>query len=247
MTDDYSDNIDWDKVYQAFHDPRRVADNIAVILGKIDGPVVFCGFPEVASELSESFEIVHVDSSQAVVSNSEARYPGVATIVLSEIEKFLHVSDAKHVVISGRLSAFWQTPEDFRRVADALMAYPRETVLIDYFDQEQIYPGLVTNFSSPLGEGVWKYTDVEESLSQEPPISNVGVRVTYSLGIVNFSYLAKRAYFNRELLRQWHDRTFKGYATSLLEGLIPKDPSFSVKMVPYTTAQSVSFPMRQQQ
>ncbi len=232
MTDDYSDSIDWDTVYKAFHDPKRVAENITSILGKIDDPVVFCGFPEVASELSGSFDIVHVDSSQTVVANSQARYPGVANIVLSEIEEFLRSSNAKHVVISGRLSAFWKTPEDFRKLADALLAYPRETVLIDYFDEKQVSPGQVVNFSSPLGDGVWEYVDIGESPSQDPIITNVGLRIVYSLGAINTSYLAKRAYFNRSCLKYWHDKTFRDYEASLLEGLVPNDPSFSVKMVP---------------
>lgn len=232
MTDYYSGSLDWDTIYRAFHDPASVAENITSLLGNIDGPVVFCGFPEVAAELSRSFEIVHVDNSPAVIANSKARYPGVARIVLSEISEFLRSSNAKHVVISGRLSAFWKTLDNLRTIADAILAFPRESVLIDFFDESQVFPGQIVNFSSPQGRGAWECLDVEPSTTQEPMITAVTLKIDYSLGATKASFVAKRSYFDSLSLKRWKEKAFSEYETSLLEGLVPNDPSFSIKMVP---------------
>ena len=231
MIDDYSENIDWDRVYSAFHNPKGVANNIRSVIGDANGPLVFCGFPEVASFLSTYYKIVFVDSSRTIVANSRARYPEIDTIIMSEITEFLRSNPAKYVVISGRLSAFWQTPEAFQQLASGLLSHPRTQILIDYFDQEEIYQGLRTSFSAPLGKGRWDYTEIERPRIAKPLIHNVKLGISYSLGSMSFSYLARRAYFDRSDIETWHKSVFKDYETSVEAGLLEDDPSFSIKMV----------------
>ena len=231
MIDDYSENIDWDKVYRAFHDPKGVANNIRSVIGDAKGPLVFCGFPEVASFLSAHYKIIFVDSSHSIVTNSRARYPEIDTIVMSEIAEFIRSNPVKYVVISGRLSAFWQTPEAFQQLANGLLSHPRTQILIDYFDQEEVYQGLRTSFSAPVGEGRWDYTEIENPQTNKPLIHNVKLGISYSLGSMSFSYLARRAYFDRSDIEAWHKSIFENYKTSVAAGLLEDDPSFTIKMV----------------
>jgi len=231
MIDDYSDNIDWDIVYKSFHNPERIADKILSVTGDINCPMVFCGFPEVASLLSAHYEVVFVDSSQAIVDNSRTRYPEINTIVMCEITDYLRSNPAKYIVISGRLSAFWQTDEVFQKLASALQSHPRNQILIDYFDRENIYPGLRTNFSASIGEGPWDYKKIESAQSSKPRIYNVMLDISYSLGSVSFSYTTRRAYFDRSNIGTWHKSVFENYKISVIEGLIEDDPGFCINMV----------------
>jgi len=103
--------------------------------------------------------------------------------------------------------------------------------LIDYFDCENIYPGLRTSFSAPIGEGSWDYKKIESAQSNKPRIHNVKLDISYSLGFVSFAYMARRAYFERSNIEAWHKSIFENYKTSIIEGLLEDDPGFSINMV----------------
>lgn len=230
VIDDYSDNIDWDRIYKAFHDPQAVADRIRRAIEETGSPVAFCGFPEVASLLSAHYPIVFVDSAAAIVARSRARYPEIETVVASEITEFLRTHPVQSVVISGRLSAFWQTPLAFEQLAGAILSHPRSQVLIDYFDRESIFPGLRTSFSAPAGQGWWAYKEIESLPGTAPRIHTAKLEIGYSLGSTNFSYQTQRAYFERADMKSWHTRVFENYESAVHAGLIQNDPSFSIKM-----------------
>ncbi|MBL1272359.1 MAG: hypothetical protein COB25_007920 [Oceanospirillales bacterium] len=105
MADDYSGSIDWDTIYNTFHHPVGVAERIRAQLGSaksaLDSPIVFCGFPKVASLLSEHHQVLFVDSSPEMVRRTRERYPDIHRIVHSAIETFLETDTAKRSSFPG--------------------------------------------------------------------------------------------------------------------------------------------------
>lgn len=234
MADDYTGSIDWDTIYNTFHHPVDVAERIRAQLGSaksaLDSPIVFCGFPKVASLLSDHYQVLFVDSSPEMVRRTRERYPDIHRVVHSKIETFLETDTAKTIVISGRLSAFWQSTETFQRLADAINAHSRHTVLIDYFDCKTVKPGLLAKFQAPAGDGWWRYIRCEKN-REIPPMTVVDLNIGYSVGDTDVSYSTCRAYFDRNDMQAWHKKTFTNYRTTITQGLLAEDPSFSVKMV----------------
>jgi hypothetical protein len=234
MADDYSGSIDWDTIYNTFHHPIGVAERIRAQLGSakpaLDSPIVFCGFPKVASLLSEHYQVLFVDSSPEMARRTRERYPNIHRIVHSEIETFLETNTAKTIVISGRLSAFWQSTETFQRLADAINAHPRDSVLIDYFDCKTVKPGLLAQFQAAAADGWWRYERCENN-REIPPMTLVVLNIGYSVGDTDVSYSTCRAYFDRNDMEAWHKNAFKNYQTTITQGLLAGDPSFSIKMM----------------
>ena len=234
MADDYTGSIDWDTIYNTFHHPVDVAERNRAELGSaksvLKDPVVFCGFPKVASLLSKHYRVLFVDSSSEMVRRAQERYPDIYKVVQSKIEVFLETDAAKTIVISGRLSAFWQSAETFQRLAEAINAYPRQRVLIDYFDCEFAQPGLLARFKAPLGDGWWRYTRCENN-REIPPMTLVDLNIGYSVGDTDVSYSTCRAYFDRNDMEAWHKNAFTNYQTTITQGLLAGDPSFSIKMM----------------
>jgi hypothetical protein len=64
--DDYSEAIDWDVIYGAFYDPQGIVDRIALKLDHNSAPLLFCGFPEVASNLAANSPVQFVGYSPVI-------------------------------------------------------------------------------------------------------------------------------------------------------------------------------------
>ena len=233
MADDYSGSVDWDTIYNTFHHPIAVAERIRELLGPTPrGQMVFCGFPKVASLLSEHYQVLFVDSSSEMVRQTRERYPNIHQVVQSQIETLLKGNSAKTIVISGRLSAFWQSTETFHQLAEAINSHPRGSVLIDYFDREAVSPGLLAEFQAPVGHGWWRCNRCENNHDM-PPMTLVDLDIAYSIGDTDISYSTCRAYFDRQGMEAWHKIAFTNYQVRIMQGLLPGDPSFSIKMEPF--------------
>lgn len=230
MADDYSGAIDWDEIYNRFHDPEQVADRIRTVIKSVEGPVVFCGFPKVASLLSEHHNIIFVDCSPAMIRIAESRYTNIQEVVRSEVEPYLQSNTAETIVISGRLSAFWHRSEAFEKLASAILAHPRAKVLIDYFDLSKVGPGSQSRFIASDGHGWWQYQQFASYAFQTPPMTMIDVDIGYTFANQSTSYTAHRAYFDATAILRWHQDTFSHYTSTLAEGLLPGDPSFAVTM-----------------
>ncbi|MEO9525423.1 hypothetical protein [Marinobacter alexandrii] len=230
MADDYSGTIDWDDIYNTFHDPTDIASRIKSILGPVEGLILFCGFPKVASLLSDHYEIMLIDNSPNMVGQAQDRYANIHSVVLANIETLLHSNAAKTVVISGRLSAFWQNTAEFLRLAESITAHARDQVLIDYFDITKAWPGLEQSFSATNGTGFWRYQHCGNSPASRPPIRLVELDIDYTLSGNNVSYRTLRAFFDAEAIAAWHRKAFPDYRTRVTKGLLQDDPSFSITM-----------------
>lgn len=100
ITDDYSESIDWDKIYDTFHNTKLIADRIHHELKQADEEIIFCGFPAVASHLSSCASILFVDSSPAIATRCIDRYPDIMQVRNQEIAEVSHVNQARQIVIS---------------------------------------------------------------------------------------------------------------------------------------------------
>jgi len=87
--DDYSESIDWDIIYSAFHDPKDTADQISHELEHSTAPLIFCGFPEAASYLSVESPLQFVDYSATITARSRERYPNIKHVIEGEIAEIL--------------------------------------------------------------------------------------------------------------------------------------------------------------
>ncbi len=138
----YSEDIDWDVIYRTFHNPKDIAERIAFELIDHKAPVIFCGFPETAAYLATATDVQFVDSSPVVIKRTEQRYPAIQTVTEGDISNILNDTPTKNVVISCRLSAFWQSEKAFEELASAILAHPRDQVLVDFFDRDAVYEGM---------------------------------------------------------------------------------------------------------
>lgn len=231
VLDDYSENIDWDKVYSAFHESKRIAARIRDELGHFDVPLIFCGFPEVASHLSAHSKILFVDNSPTITARSRTRYPNIDKVSNEDIFKVLKGNHSDQVVISCRLSAFWQSSEAFEELAESILAHPRKQVLIDFFDHELIKDVDKINFKSDAGKGSWCLKPSDEHHSNNPPIHLVRMDIAYELDGLSFSYETCRAFFQKAAIEAWCNSAFKEYTVSLTASLLFDDPSFTIKMI----------------
>ncbi|MCL6416565.1 hypothetical protein MIB92_12975 [Aestuariirhabdus sp. Z084] len=233
--DEYSQSIDWDEIYAAFHDPESVARRI---LGELDGgagPVLFCGFPAVAAYLAEQVELVFIDSSRVITERARCRYPALSSIITGDVMEVLRCHPAKQVVISGRLSAFWQDQQNLEELAAALGCFERRCVLIDFFDRDAIYSNLEVHFEQPRCQGKergkWLFNQISKVSPAVPAIYRANLQVTYNVGSTRCSYATTRAFFSKADIDAWCQRRLPDYQTLLSPPLLENDLGFLLKLI----------------
>jgi len=250
----YSEDIDWDVIYRTFHNPKDIAERIAFELTDHQAPVIFCGFPETAAYLATASELQFVDESAVVTKRTKERYPDIHTVTLGDISTILKDTPSKNVVISCRLSAFWQTEQDFDELASAILAHPRDQVLIDFFDREAVFEGMHIYYHAEAPEvdadekntkeeegkqqsGDWDFKQFNDSQSTNPSFQIANIDVSYFIenannrkNDINFSYETHRAFFTKMAILNWCTKTFPNYETTLATGLLEGDPSFLVNL-----------------
>ncbi len=181
-TGTYSDDIDWDVIYRTFHNPKDIAERIAFELETLKAPMVFCGFPEVAAYLATEAEVEFVDVSSVIIERTQERYPDIQHITTGEISEILKHNPTKNIVISCRLSAFWQSQQAFEELASAILARPRDQVLIDFFDRDAVYQGMhiyYHNDSEQNETGDWDFKQFDVIPSKNPSIQIANINVSY--------------------------------------------------------------------
>lgn len=255
----YSEDIDWDVIYRTFHNPKDIAERIAFELIDRKAPMIFCGFPETAAYLATATDVQFVDSSPVVTKRTEQRYPDIQSVTEGDISNILNDTPTKNVVISCRLSAFWQTEKAFEELASAILAHPRDQVLIDFFDRDAVYEGMhiyyhveaetadgENNNDAEKGKveekekekkqqsGDWDFKQFDKSQSKNPSIQIANIDVSYFIDRdgddINFSYETRRAFFTKMAILNWCTKAFPDYETTLATALLEEDPSFLVSI-----------------
>ncbi len=236
-TGTYSDDIDWDVIYRTFHNPKDIAERIAFEMETLKAPMVFCGFPEVAAYLATEAEVEFVDVSSVIIERTQERYPDIQHITTGEISEILKHNPTKNIVISCRLSAFWQSQQAFEELASAILARPRDQVLIDFFDRDAVYQGMhiyYHNDSEQNETGDWDFKSFEENPSKNPSIQIANIDVSYfvndTVNDIDFCYETQRAFFTKMAILNWCTITFPDYETTLAGALLEGDPSFLIKL-----------------
>ncbi len=218
----YAGSWDWDRIYRECHRASEVAGRIAPHLAQ--GPVLFAGFASVAADLGASRDVSFVDWSGDVARRAQADYPAIQTVTSGDILEILAGSDAPNVVLSGRITAFWEDVAMFNRLERAFQAHPRSCLLIDFFDAGSVAEGQETLFGSPPAMGTWHVTAVDRA----GPITRAALSVDYDLGGDRFRYDTTRSYFDRDWVLDWAQQTFPARTVEALAPLIPGDPSFGL-------------------
>ncbi|WP_299874577.1 hypothetical protein [uncultured Cocleimonas sp.] len=246
----YSEDIDWDIIYRTFHNPKDIAERIAFELTDHQAPVIFCGFPETAAYLATASELQFVDKSAVVTQRTEERYPDIHSVTQGDISSILKDTLTRNVVISCRLSAFWQTEQDFEALANAILAHPRDQIIIDFFDREAVFEGMHIYYHAEAPDtdknnsqeekqqsGDWDFKQFDDSQSNNPSFQIANIDVSYFIdnnsnhkNDINFSYETRRAFFTKMAILNWCTKTFPNYETTLATGLLEGDPSFLVNL-----------------
>lgn len=232
MIDDlYSGAIDWNRIYSTFHDPFLVANRVQEELDGSNTLVVFSGFQQTAYHLANQRPVTFVDYSSSITDHAKKQYPQLHEVHTGDITKLAALLPVPNIVIACRISAYWDAPEYFERLADSLLSFPRERVLIDFFDRDLVKPGQSLTFESEGGVGDWVFLDFEESNGKEPSICKAKLKVSYSLIDHSFSYEGYRSFFRKDEILCWGQLKLSDYSVTLGEPLLDNDPSFSLKLV----------------
>lgn len=231
-SDDYSGAIDWDRIYLTCHGADAIAARLAELLGPQDGstnaPVLFAGFAATAARLAETHPVTFVDLSPVVVAQSRARYGALGEVVEADILDALERSDAPDVIISGRLSAFWDDPDHFETLALALCAAPRRRVVIDFFDRACAVSGQTVTFGGGAARGQWRFLRTHRHADGPPSVCRVDHAIRYDLGEDLIESEAQRSFFDASQIALWARARLPGLSVHLHPPLFEGDPSFAL-------------------
>ena len=229
--DDYSGRIDWDDIYRSFHDPADVAERLRSRLHRVDGTLLFCGFPEAGARLARHMPVRLVDGSATVVARSRERYPALEGVDQGDVVDILRVDPAKSIAVVCRLSAFWQTPAALEALAAAVRAHPRDQVLIDFFDRDAVATGRTLEYCGADAEGRWQFGRFDPVPATTPLLHVADVKVAYRTGRTRISYDTRRAFYRSAEIGRWCERAFPRWSATVSEPLIRDDPSFCLHLV----------------
>jgi len=227
----YSGDIDWERIYRTFHDPFQTAKRIKNELGDTRMPIVFSGFPESASYLAHDMPVTFVDHSSSITDNAKRCYRHINGFQVGDITQLIATLPVTRIVIACRVSAYWDSSEYFERLATSLLSFPRELVLIDFFDRDLVEIGGRLNFESRDEFGEWSYLGLEEVNVTEPSPSELKIKVSYSLNDHSFSYEGYRSCFRKSDILRWARSKFTDCNVMLGEPLMVCDPSFTLKLI----------------
>ncbi len=243
----YSEDIDWDVIYRTFHNPKDIAERIAFELIDHEAPVIFCGFPETAAYLATAVELQFVDKSSVITQRTKERYPDIQSVTEGYISSILKDAPTKNIVISCRLSAFWQTQQAFEEIASAILAHPRDQILIDFFDRDAVNEGMHIYYHTDSEQnetGDLDFKQFDEVEGNNPSIQIANIDVSYNIGGIggnsdsdsdsdsdmDFSYATRRAFFTKISILNWCTKALPYYEAILSGSLLEGDPSFLLSL-----------------
>lgn len=231
MTDDlYSGEIDWGRIYNVFHDPSQISNRIQKELGSKNVPIVFSGFLETASHLANKMHVTFVDYAPSIT-DAAKNLAKIHEIHTGDISEQIGILPVPHIVISCRISAYWDSPEYFKCLSTSLLSFPREIVLIDFFDRDLVTPGEKLCFENKSDIGSWDFLDFEEIDVGALSFFKSKMRVSYSFSDHDFSYEGYRSFFSKTTISRWARSIFTDYEVVIGEPLVDHDPSFLLKLV----------------
>jgi hypothetical protein len=232
MTEDlYTGEIDWERIYRVFHDPAEIAKRIQKELGSTNMPVIFSGFLETASLLANEMPVTFVDSSPSITDTARKNHIKIHETHTGDITECIGSLPISRIVIACRVSAYWNSPEYFKRLTASLLSFPREIVLIDFFDKDLVNPGESRGFENKGDIGKWDFIEFEENNMGTPTFFKSKLNVSYSLSDHTFSYEGYRSFFRKAVILNWADSNFADYNVILGEPLLDQDPSFLLKLI----------------
>lgn len=227
----YTGDIDWDRIYRRFHDPADIAERINQALqGDANSALAYAGFAETGLLLAQQRAVSFIDHSPFIANSARTRHPSFTDVHTGDITERLASLRHPLVVIACRISAYWDHPSFFERLATSLLAFPRQTVLLDFFDRGQIRVGNQQPFANGEDKGLWTYLGIEPPVAGEPQIFRSHVRVAYSLGHQAIHYEGDRCFFEQDNIARWATSRLKGFKAELGPSLMAGDPSFSLKL-----------------
>lgn len=151
-------------------------------------------------------------------------------IQTGDVTQLVATLPAPIIVIACRISAYWDSADYFERLTDALRSFPRQQVLIDFFDRDLVVPAGKITFEVENGSGVWDFMEEVNSIGTEPAICKLKLKVSYALSGKSVSYEGYRSFFRKDGLQDWFQTQLKDYDVRLGKPLIDQDPSFTLKL-----------------
>nr|WP_320014785.1 hypothetical protein [uncultured Desulfobacter sp.] len=232
MNDDlYSGEIDWERIYKTFHDPSQISNRIQKELGGTNMPIVFSGFIETASHLANEMPVTFVDYSPSITDAARRTHKKLHEIHTGDITELIGILPIPRIVVACRISAYWDSPEYFKRLSTSLLSFHREIVLIDFFDRDLVKLGAKLCFKNKSDIGNWEFLYFEEINVGAPSFFKSKLRVSYSLSDYSFNYDGYRSFFTKTAILRWANSMFTDYDVIMEEPLLDQDPSFVLKLV----------------
>jgi hypothetical protein len=225
----YDGSWDWERIYRDCHGAHGVAEEVNRILGQDRERVVFAGFPAAGADLAQTRPLIFVDRSDDVIINAKASFENLTDLASDDVLLRLQSDDARHVVISCRVSAFWDNQGYFERLRTAISAFPRTRVVVDFFDASLAEAGQVFSFGRPPASGTWRIIDRRgEPTTFGPTIYRIRQTVSYSLDQAVLEYNVERSYFLAAEILAWATMCFLKCNIYIKQPLISGDPSFTL-------------------
>lgn len=236
MTPDlYDGSIDWDAIYRTFHSPVQIAERIRKELGEDCGRVLFSGFLESASLLAKDCSLVFVDSSSTITVRAQEKHPSIGHVYRGDVTEIVGDCEAENVVIACRISAYWDDESFFMRLVESIKKYPRNLVLIDFFDREQVALQSQLSFANYKETGLWKVLSIEDAGQNDFPLSRVNMKVSYEMYQQQVEYEGCRSFFRKKDLLGWFEEVLPLYTVTAKAPLLVNDPGFVLKISPVVT------------
>jgi hypothetical protein len=189
--------------------------------------IVFSGFGELAADLSIDWPIRFVEYSQHMAEASKVEFPRLENVICANVLDHLISDSSPIVLILCRVSAYWQDADCFERLLEGLAEFPRQLVLIDFFDSAKLVSkSRFEILASGRGNIIWDFFDHRMVKHSDPTItlSKLNGRFDDGTSVVDFD--AKLAFFNSDEVYQSLEANFSDYEISIEAPLVVEDPSF---------------------
>jgi len=107
-------------------------------------------------------------AASAAARGARERYPKLGEVLTGDVTQLLALLPATNAAIACRISAYWNSTEQFQRLANSVLAFSRERILIDFFDRDLVESGHSIAFNSDGSDAATWRTGMTTSAPAQP-------------------------------------------------------------------------------
>ncbi|MCP3664526.1 MAG: hypothetical protein GY696_18890 [Gammaproteobacteria bacterium] len=88
--------------------------------------------------MADIMPLTFVNFSKPITDTATTSHEKTKGIYTGDITEIAGVLPISRIVIACRISAYWDSPIYFEPLADSLLSFPREIILIDFFNRDLV-------------------------------------------------------------------------------------------------------------